>query len=118
MADKPWKAFERRIAARHGGKRIPVTGERHGADVLTPMFAIQTKLRRGMPMFLRDWLDGIRAAAARHGKVGVVIWKPPGVRDDNAVVLLSLRDWEDLHGRTCYTAADSSPNEGTQHDTD
>ena len=33
MADKAWKAFERRIAERVGGKRIPVTGERDGADV-------------------------------------------------------------------------------------
>ena len=26
--DKSWKAFERRLAQRVGGKRIPVTGER------------------------------------------------------------------------------------------
>ena len=30
MPDKSWKAFERRIAKRVGGRRIPVTGERDG----------------------------------------------------------------------------------------
>lgn len=106
MADKSWKAFERRIAARHGGQRIPVTGERHGADVLTPLFAIQTKLRKGFPTWLSDYLDGIRATAARHGKIGVLVLKAPRVRDANAMVLLSLKDWEDLHGKACYTATD------------
>lgn len=106
MPDKSWKAFERRIAARHhGGQRIPVTGERAGSDIVSDMFCIQAKLRKRMPTFLSDWLDGIRAAAAKHGKIGIVIWKTPGRHDDNAVVLLSLKDWQDLHGKVCYTAA-------------
>jgi hypothetical protein len=74
------------------------------------MFAIQAKLRKRLPVFLMDWLDGIRATAARAGggRIGIVIWKPPGVRDDNAVVLQSLKDWEDLHGVACYTAQAAS----------
>ena len=98
MADKSWKAFERRIAKRVGGKRIPATGERDGADVVAGPFCYQAKLRRGLPSYLRDWLRGIVAAGERSGTTGVVIWKSPGARDDDAVVLLRLRDWEDLHG--------------------
>ncbi len=94
-----WKKFERRIAARLGGKRIPVTGERAGADFETPLLCGQTKLGRNMPAYLDEWLVGIRQAAAKKGKLGLVIWKPRGRRDDKAVVVMSLRDFEELHGR-------------------
>ena len=65
MADKSWKAFERRLAHRVGGRRIPVTGERDGADVIAGPFVYQAKLRRGLPSYLRDWLRGIVAAGER-----------------------------------------------------
>ena len=97
MADKSWKAFERRVAKRVGGKRIPVTGEREGADVVAGQFCYQAKLRRGMPSYLREWLRGITAAGERCGATGVVVWKMPGARDDDAVVVLRLKDWQDLH---------------------
>ena len=96
--DKAWKAFERRVAERVGGKRIPVTGERDGADVIAGPFVYQAKLRRGLPSYLREWLRGIVAAGERCGATGVVIWKQPHTRDDEAVVVLRLRDWQDLHG--------------------
>ena len=71
MADKSWKAFERRLAARVGGARIPVTGERDGADVIVDnAFSYQCKLRRGLPSYLRDWLRGIVAAGERSGTTG------------------------------------------------
>ena len=98
MADKSWKAFERRLARRVGGRRIPVTGERDGADVIAGPFVYQAKLRRGMPSYLRDWLRGIVAAGERSGTTGVVVWKAPRALDDEAVVVLRLADWQDLHG--------------------
>ena len=99
MADKSWKAFERRLAKRMGGRRIPVTGERAGADVIGGgPFAYQCKLRRGLPSYLRGWLRGITAAGERVNSIGVVVWKAPNARDDDAVVVLRLRDWQDLHG--------------------
>ena len=99
MADKSWKAFERRLAHRMGGRRIPVTGERDGADVIGGgPFVYQAKLRRGVPSYLRSWLSGIVEAGARQGSIGVLIWKAPNARDDDSLVLLRLKDWEDLHG--------------------
>ena len=98
MPDKSWKAFERRVAKKLGGKRIPVTGERDGADVDAGPFVYQCKLRRGLPAYLRDWLRGIVSAGDRCGSTGILIWKAPGARDDDALVLLRLRDWEDWHG--------------------
>ena len=101
MPDKGWKAFERRVANAMGGRRIPVTGERGGADVVGGgPFVYQCKLRRGIPTYLAEWLAGIRGAAARAGNdtIGVVIWKAPRKRDEDAVVILRYKDWQDLHG--------------------
>ena len=98
MSDFAWKAYERRLAHRLGGRRIPCTGEKDGVDVDAGPFCYQAKLRRGVPSYLRSWLSGIVEAGARKGSIGIVIWKAPNARDDDSVVLLRLKDWEDLHG--------------------
>ncbi len=76
----------------------PVTGERDGADIVAGPFVYQAKLRRGMPSYLRDWLQGIVGAAERQAGLctGVVVWKAPHARDDDAVVVLRLKDWQAL----------------------
>ena len=61
-------------------------------------FVYQAKLRRGLPSCLRDWLRGIVAAGERSGTTGVVVWKAPRALDDDAVVVLRLKDWQALHG--------------------
>jgi hypothetical protein len=98
MADKGWKAFERRMARDCGTERIPVTGERHGADCATALFAMQFKLRRVLPAYLWAWLAGIRTNAQAAGKVGVLVVKKPRQQDRDALVVLSWQDWLDLHG--------------------
>ena len=90
MADRSWKAFERRVAKRVGGRRIPVTGERDGADVDAGQFVFQCKLRRGLPSYLRDWLRGITAAGERKNATGIVVWKAPREKDDYKIVVLRL----------------------------
>ena len=81
-----------------GGRRIPCTGEKDGIDVDAGPFVYQAKLRRGMPGYLRTWLNGIVESGTRKGSIGVLIWKQPRERDADAVVVLRLRDWTDLHG--------------------
>ena len=61
-------------------------------------FCYQAKLRRGMPSYLRDWLRGIVAAGERSGTTGVVVWKAPREKDDDALVILRLRDWQAWYG--------------------
>ena len=91
--------IEPRTAARVGGKRLACTGEKDGVDVDGGPFVYQCKLRRGMPSYLRDWLRGIVAAGERSGgATGVVVWKAPNARDDDAVVVLRLKDWQAWHG--------------------
>jgi hypothetical protein len=98
MPDKGWKAAERRMARDVGSQRIPVTGERAGADWLCGVAAYQLKVRRMLPAWLWAWLAGIQGAGQRTGKVGVLVLKQPGMRDTDAVVVLSWRDWVALHG--------------------
>lgn len=105
MGDKHWKRAERMIAADCGGRRIPVTGERHGSDVDHPLFAFQLKVRRALPGWLFDWLGGIVANAEPRGKVGVLILNRPRQPRRNALVVLRWSDWCALHG---------SPAQGTE----
>jgi hypothetical protein len=99
MSNTSWKSFERRLARRMGTERIPVTGERDGADAKTSMFAFQFKLRKEIPMWLWDWMQGIRATAEKDGKIGILVLKRPRMRDKDALVVLRWNDWVDLHGK-------------------
>lgn len=94
-----WKAYERRVAEALGGRRIPVTGiDRDGADVVTPMFHVQVKLRRMLPSWLWAWLSGIVGTASVNGKIGIMVLKKPGQQDNDALVVLRFSDWRALHG--------------------
>ena len=96
MTDRPWKRFERAIAARVGGRRLPCDGSKDGVDVDAGLFKYQCKLGRRFPAYLRTWLDGITEAGERKGAVGCVVWKEPGARIDDAVVVLRLGDWQEV----------------------
>jgi hypothetical protein len=100
MRDPGWKQFERRVARLLGTERIPHTGARAGADAETPLFVFQFKKTGRLPGYLRAWLDGVRgtAAARRPEKIGVVVLQAPRTQDLDAFVVVSLRDWLDLHG--------------------
>ncbi len=97
MPDRGWKQFERRCARDMGVERIPVTGERNGADVRTPLFAFQMKLRRSLPAWLFTWLRGI-CGTTKDGQVGILVLKTPRMKDTEALVVLRWADWVSLHG--------------------
>lgn len=98
MPDKGWKAFERRMARDMNVERIPVTGERAGADARTNLFAFQFKNRKVIPGWLFRWLAGIVQSAGRD-QVGVLVLKRPRQRDRDALVILRWSDWVELHGK-------------------
>jgi len=80
-----------------GTERIPVTGERAGADAANARFCFQFKLRRVLPLWLWAWLGGIVGSAEVAGKIGVLVVKRPGERDDESVVLMRWKDWLTIH---------------------
>lgn len=98
MADRGWKRAERMAARDMGTERIPVTGERHGADFMDAIACYQLKVRRALPVWLFRWLDGIVATGVRHGKAGVLVLNRPHRRRGDALVILTWRAWCDLHG--------------------
>lgn len=83
-----------------GTERIPVTGERHGADAANGMFCFQFKMRRMLPSWLFTWMDGICGNAQTHGKIGVLVLKVPRMQDADALVVLRWKDWHALHGNS------------------
>jgi len=66
--DKNWKRFERRVALRTGGERIPVSDRRTPLDVKHPYLGIECKYRRKLSKFLTDAM-----AQAIEGSVGGLI---------------------------------------------
>lgn len=108
-ARNTWKSYERRVAADLGGQRIPVTGlDRHGADVVTPMFHAQLKLRKALPAWLFDWLGGI-CSTTPSGKVGILILRKPRQEDAHALVVMRYADFCDLHGVPLHGSASAAP---------
>lgn len=103
-----WKAAERRVAADLGGYRVPVTGiDRDGADVRTPLFSVQVKLRKSLPEWLWDWLGGICGSAKIEGRIGVLILKRPRQRDSEGLVVMRYGDFVDCFGRIAPDTEDN-----------
>jgi len=73
MADKAWKAFERRVADFFHGKRNPLSGGNSGhtrADVIHPTLFIECKQRQKHTA-VTLW-DNIKKLADRENKTPVV----------------------------------------------
>lgn len=99
MADKRWKRVERDLAKDMGVRRIPVTGiDRHGADFEDAIACYQVKSRRAIPGWLWEWHQGIQGTATAKDKAGVVVLHQPGQDRAKALVVLTWKDWTDLHG--------------------
>lgn len=96
-----WKRRERGVAKRLGGERLPVSGRtKDEPDAETPLLCIQSKHGRNRPGYLREWLSGICRVAKDRGKSGMVIWSVMREREDDALVIMRLADFEALHGST------------------
>jgi hypothetical protein len=93
-----WKSAERKMARDVGCERIPVTGERHGADFANGPFAYQLKVRGMLPVWLFDWLDGICLTAGCKNLTGVLVLNRPRRRRSEALVIVRWADWVALHG--------------------
>ena len=99
MSNKPWKYVEREIAARLGGRRVPVTGRQRGdaPDIAHPHLAIEVKSRKQMPVFLMDAMAQAKASI-RGNQTPVVVIHQHGNRYDDAMVVMRLKDFVDWHG--------------------
>jgi len=98
MPDKTWKACERTIARRFGGRRTSnsALGLRT-PDVETGAFSVEIKTRSRFPAWLTKAIDqAVRNASA--GKCPLVVLHQKGRRHDNDIVLCRLADFLDWFG--------------------
>jgi len=72
MGEASWKRHEREVAKLLGGVRQPNAGRR-GADVLSPEWAVEVKLRRRLPLWLARALDQAEAAAREAGRLPLLV---------------------------------------------
>lgn len=101
MADRTWKAFERRMARMFETERIPAAGvmgrhQKDAADFQTARFSFQAKKGYQPPSYLRSWLSGIVTIAQASGRIGVVVWGGKGEQDSEAFVILRASDFAEI----------------------
>jgi len=71
--DKNWKRFERRVALRTGGERIPVSDRRTPLDVKHPYLGIECKHREKISKFLKDALSQAEAGSVEESLIPTVV---------------------------------------------
>lgn len=91
MTNATWKKAERRVAAILGGQRVPVSGRGRGdqPDVEHERLSIEVKHRQRLPAWLHDAMSQAEAAA-RDGKLPVVVLHETGQRYDAALCVIRL----------------------------
>jgi hypothetical protein len=100
VADKRWKATERRIVALVGGRRVPVSGRGRGdqRDIAQPWLWLEVKDRATLPAWLLDALDQAEASATA-AQLPVAVLHRVGDRHDYALIVLRLGAFVDWCGR-------------------
>ncbi len=91
MTNKTWKAHERAVAKRVGGRRIGPTG-RQGPDVVSAWLSIECKSRKALPAWLVNALQQARSGASET-HLPLVILHQVGARHDDDLCVLSLADF-------------------------
>lgn len=94
MSRATWKRTERDIAARFGGKRVPVSGRARGdaPDIAHPTLSIEVKHRASLPAWLHDAMAQA-AASATPGQTPVAILHEHGARHDGDLCIVRLVDF-------------------------
>lgn len=104
MADKLWKAVERRIAKYLGGERVPITGRQRGSapDIKHDWLSIEVKQRESLPAWVHDAMDQAKESASliledkyNLNQLPVVILHETGKRIEDDYVVLRLQDFRD-----------------------
>jgi len=88
--DKNWKRFERRVAAKSGGRRVPVADKETALDVSHPTFGIECKYRASLPKYLKDYFSQAKAGC-KKGQIPVV-----AMGEKHSSTVFALLDFDDL----------------------
>lgn len=91
-----WKATERSVAAKLGGRRLGPTG-RATEDVATEKLAVECKHKKSLPAWLHSAMAQAEAAA-KDGRLPLVVLHQCGMHHNLDFVVLRLRDWVAWYG--------------------
>jgi hypothetical protein len=86
------RAVQSKMAKRIGGKNV---GTIEGQDVSHPIFSGEIKNRK---KFVGNTFMAQAVRNCPEGKVPIVIVHETGQRHNNNLVMIRLKDWEDLYG--------------------
>ncbi len=86
MPTKTWKEHERRIAKLFGGRRVGPAGTAT-EDVEHPLYAIECKLRKRLPGWIKDAVAQAVGAAKRN-KLPLVVLHETGRHWQNDLVVI------------------------------
>jgi len=96
MGDATWKAIERKICAKFGGKRSGPTGKMGPDCVETAPFALQIKHRKNVPQWLTD--AHVQALNdAPRGMLPVLVLHPKGWAIGESLVIIRLENFVDWY---------------------
>lgn len=96
MADKAWKACERRIAKYIKGERVPITGRQRGdaPDIKHNWLSPEVKYRKTLPAWFKDAMNQAEASAMPR-QLPVVIMVEKGQEVGEAFIMCRLKDFRD-----------------------
>jgi len=98
MADKAWKAEERKVAGFFNTKRALMKGTDCKEDIEDDLFCVDTKLRKTWQV--EAWFDELQSYARKKGKIPLLCLRKPGKKRRLAVVdmdhLVSILKGKDL----------------------
>jgi hypothetical protein len=96
-----WKAVERAVAKYLGGERIPITGRVRDnglPDIKHDVFSIEVKHRKSaIPDWLLDAMDQAIKSKDTEKHIPIVILHKKGVKYEDSIVLLTLKDLKALY---------------------
>ena len=101
MANKLWKAIERKVASRLGGRRVPVSGRQRGdaPDIEHYWLAIEVKQRKSTTAWIYDALDQAQKSQTDSFQLPIVVVHETGRRHDDDVVMMTLKDFQEWFGK-------------------
>ena len=99
MSEKAFKRTERAVAARLGGKRVPITGRQRGdvPDVAHPLYSVEVKHRQSIPAWLKDAVSQAVAASTPQ-QIPIVVLHEAGQRHGNDLVVIPLSEFTAWYG--------------------
>jgi len=84
MADKSWKAEERKVAKAFGSKRALMKGTSEKSDIDHPVFCVDVKLRKRWEV--DKWFSELEDYAQKHDKTPILTLRKPRSKRRLAVV--------------------------------